>query len=1663
MSSWSIVRARLVAGPVALLLAAGTLGLLVPGTAQADSAPPTPSPATPTTVTADGLPTVQMNGVAWSQVVVGDTVYVAGSFSRARPAGAAAGTQETVRNNLLAYDIHTGNLITSFAPSLNGQARVITASPDGSRIYVGGDFTQVDGQTRNRVAALTPAGDLVGAWRPSISSQVRAIAATNEAVYLGGSITAVGGVSRSRLAAVSAADGALLPWAPVPGVGDTSGNRDGNFATSTEVLALVVTGGGSQVVAAGRFDSLNGTKATGVGALDAVTGETRPFAVNQLLTNQGVNSAVWSLSTAEDVVYGTAYDFYGPGNLEGSFAARADGGAVVAINACHGDTYSSYAMGGALYLATHAHQCAPIGGYPEQDPRVNMFATAVTTTATRTVQGPMLRGISFVGQPGPSMLDWFPTMSPGSFTGQGQAGWSVAGNGQYVVYGGEFPRVNGVGQQGLVRYAVPALAPNKFGPSVNGFTASAATVTAGVARVSWQATNDQDNEYLTYRVYRDGDTTTPVHETTRPSTWWNQPSVTFSDSGLSAGTHRYRVVASDPFGNTATTPWATVEVAAGGAAARDYTDAVRADGADHHWPLGESSGTTAFDHTGAADLPLNSGVTQGRPGATGDGDTAYGFDGTSGGLLATQSAEPAPNVFSVETWFQTTTTLGGKILGYGSSNTGISSNRDRHVYMDTTGRLNFGVYTTVRNPIGGTGVYNDGQWHHVVATLGPDGMALYVDGQLTASRADVTAGQAYNGYWRIGGDRGWAGADYFTGVIDDVAVYPTVLSPSRVANHFSLGATGEPVNVAPTAAFSATPSGLSVAVDAADASDSDGTLASYAWDFGDGATLTGAEPTASHTYPDSGTYTVRLTVTDDDGATASATRPVTVTAPPPNQAPVAAFTAGATDLAATFDGSGSSDSDGTVASYDWDFGDGGGSTGPDPTVSHAYSAPGTYTVTLTVTDDDRATGAASDSVTVTAPPANTPPTAAFTSTAADLTADFDAAGSGDGDGSIAAYVWAFGDGEQGTGATPSHTYEEAGTYPVTLTVTDDDGATGTTTADVTVTAPAGPGILAEDTFDRTVTGGLGTAPVGGPWTASVGGTRQSVESGVATLTLPAANNNTGSYLGGISQTDVNVLTTFSVSSMPTGSGTYVYVTGRRVGANQEYRVRARLLPDGRIALALSRLSAGEGFPGAETILSGVSFAAGDPIALRVQVSGTSPTAVTATVWRAGTTEPAAPQRTWTDTTAALQAPGSVGLTVHRPGNTTAATEVRFSDVRVTGIGAGGPPANTPPSPSFAATATDLNVVVDASTSTDADGTIVNYAWNWGDSTPAGSGVTASHPYARAGEYTITLTATDNAGATATATRTVTVSAPVANQPPTAAFTATENGLTVTFNASNSSDADGFLSGYSWNFGDGQTSASGPTVTHAYEVAGTYPVTLQVTDDDGASGDAVQDVSVEDVAEPAILVNDAFDRTVTNGLGAADVGGTWTVTAGGTRQSVTPGVVAMTLPAAGNNTASYVSGGIGDANILTTFSLSSMPTGNGTYVYVTGRRVADGQEYRVRVRVMSDGRVALALSRLTAGAETFPGGETVVPGLIYAADTALNVRVVVSGFGSGTTQLATTVWAVGAPEPTAPQMTRADTTAALQAAGGVGLAVHRPSGTTAATAVRFTAFRVTELP
>jgi PKD repeat protein len=949
---------RVLAGLVSLLLVAGVLGLMVPGTARADSAPLDPAnPVTPTTVSADALPTVQINGVAWSQVVVGNTVYVAGAFTSARPAGVPAGTQETTRNNLLAYDIRTGQLITSFAPDLNGQAHVVKASPDGSRIYVAGDFTKANGQTRNRVAAYSTAtGALITTFRPNVTGQVRALAATGDTVYLGGNFSAVGGTSRTKLAAVRAADGSLLPWAPVPGAA-----AGATVSTANAVYALVVTDAG-QVVAAGRFDTLNGQNATGVGALDPVTGATRPFAINKLLTNQGPNSAIWSLSTDGTLVFGSSYDYYGPGNIEGTFAVRGNTGEIVSINDCHGDTYSAFPMNGALYVAGHPHVCSNIGGYPEQDPRVHKFAVAVSIAPSGVVgsaSGSVGDG-ALRGKPAAALLDWFPTFVAGQYTGQYQAGWSVAGNGQYIVYGGEFPSVNGTAQQGLVRFAVPSIAANKRGPFGKIMTAQATTLAAGAARISWNATYDQDNENLVYRVYRD-DTATVVETRTVASTWWNMPKSTFTDTDVSPGSHRYRITATDPFGNSVASDWITVEVPASGNT-RSWVGKAWTDGAEHLWSLAETSGD-AVDQIGDEDMAVGPGVSREQTGAlSGDRDTAYRFRGTNDSYLASQTQTPGPNTFSLETWFQTSSTAGGKIVGFGNANSGNSSAYDRHVYVDDSGKLTFGVYpgwgATVQSP----NSVEDGKWHHVVASLSPSGMALYLDGKLVGSRSDVASAQNYRGYWRIGGDSAWSGAAYFDGRIDEVAVYPGTLTSAQVADHHATGTGTTAPNQAPTAAFTQTGKDLSLSVNASTSSDPEGGVLSYAWTFGDGATATGV--TADHAYAAAGSYPVTLTVTDPQGLTATATRTVQVSEPV-NLPPTAEFTHTENGLTVSVNGGGSSDPENAALSYAWTFGDGATATGV--TASHAYAAGGTYEVTLTVKDAGGETATSSAPVTVVAP------------------------------------------------------------------------------------------------------------------------------------------------------------------------------------------------------------------------------------------------------------------------------------------------------------------------------------------------------------------------------------------------------------------------------------------------------------------------------------------------------------------------------------------------------------------------------------------------------------------------------------------------------------------------------------------------------------------------
>jgi PKD repeat protein len=244
-------------------------------------------------------------------------------------------------------------------------------------------------------------------------------------------------------------------------------------------------------------------------------------------------------------------------------------------------------------------------------------------------------------------------------------------------------------------------------------------------------------------------------------------------------------------------------------------------------------------------------------------------------------------------------------------------------------------------------------------------------------------------------------------------------------------------------------------------SDSDGRIQSRSWDFGDGGVSDHRDE--SHTYASAGTYPVRLTVTDDDGASHTAEHAVTVDAP--NQRPSAQFTWTCNNLDCQFIDQ--STDDGTVASWRWDFDDSGSeSTAQSP--QHTFSEAGTYRVRLDVEDNEGESSRIEQDVTVSEPPPppNQPPTAAFspTSCTTGQPCQFSSEGSNDSDGSIVGWAWNFGDSGSPDNASssenPSHTYALAGTYPVSLSVTDDDGATTTASGDVVVQDPASAGARA---------------------------------------------------------------------------------------------------------------------------------------------------------------------------------------------------------------------------------------------------------------------------------------------------------------------------------------------------------------------------------------------------------------------------------------------------------------------------------------------------------------------------------------------------------------------------------------------------------------------------
>jgi PKD repeat protein len=310
-------------------------------------------------------------------------------------------------------------------------------------------------------------------------------------------------------------------------------------------------------------------------------------------------------------------------------------------------------------------------------------------------------------------------------------------------------------------------------------------------------------------------------------------------------------------------------------------------------------------------------------------------------------------------------------------------------------------------------------------------------------------------------------------------------------------------------------------------------------------------------------------------------------------------------------------------------------------------------------------GSLNDSFVIDRNAVNQPPVAAFTSSTNGLTASFDGTGSSDPDGSVSSYAWDFGDGSTGSGATPSHAYPVAGDYSVILTVTDNLGSATSVTHVVSVAPTGGTTPFVSDAFSRTVTNGLGSADVGGPWSLIGAVTNFGVSSGTANFTLRTPSTQTAGYLGSTLRTDSDVTLTLSADTAATGGGVYNTIVGRRVGANNEYSGRVKLLSGGSVAVALTALkgSATTTVLQGDLTLPGLTYSPGMRLNVRLQVTGTNPTSLRMKAWPVGMSEPTTWQRSVTDTAAALQAAGSVGFTSYlSSSSTTSPVVVRIDDL-----------------------------------------------------------------------------------------------------------------------------------------------------------------------------------------------------------------------------------------------------------------------------------------------------------------------------------------------------------------------------------------------------------------
>ena len=595
---------------------------------------------------------------------------------------------------------------------------------------------------------------------------------------------------------------------------------------------------------------------------------------------------------------------------------------------------------------------------------------------------------------------------------------------------------------------------------------------------------------------------------------------------------------------------------------------------------------------------------------------------------------------------------------------------------------------------------------------------------------------------------------------------------------------GTSSNNDPNASFTANPTSgsapLTVNVNASNSSDSDGNIVSYAWDFGNGTTDTGI--TSNATYNSAGTYSIRLTVTDNDGATDTHTISVVATTGAiPNDDPVASFTASATSgpapLSVNLNASGSSDADGNIVSYSWNYGNGNSGTGVTSSVT--YNTTGTYNIRLTVTDNDGATDTETITVNVSGATSNQE-VLRFRLIDAQTDQDIGALKEGD-------------------------VIDLANNPEITVKAITDPGTVGSVTFNMdgpqnfTSTENAAPYTLFGD--NNGDINAWSNPPVGSctltatPFTDSNGNGTAGTS---ITISFSIINNSpianvepiadfTASTTSGPAPLTVNL----NASSSSDSDGNIVSYSWNYGNGNSGTGVTSNVTYNtaGTYNIRLT-VTDNDGATNTKTITVNVSGSTSNQEVLRFRLFNSLTDKDNGGLRNGDVIDigdnPNITIRAITD-------PGIVGSVVFQ---LSGAANHTFTD-------------NSSPYGLYG-------------------GTGSNYA---------------AWPNPSVGNYTLTATPFTSSGGNGTAGKSFTVNFSIvnnsstANVDPVASFTATPASgtapLSVNLNASSSSDSDGNIVSYSWNYGNGN-SGTGVTSSVTYNTPGTYSVRLLVTDNDGGT-------------------------------------------------------------------------------------------------------------------------------------------------------------------------------------------------------------------------------------